>query len=248
MMQQATFAGWDFDGVWYIDEDRTYPLLRALLSSQGLAAHWTLDEGEGDTAYDSAGNNDGAVYGAQWTAGISGGALEFDGVDNYVGLIEDDLPSSGPYSVSLWLYAVGDDQGQQYVKGGHDQNACWIHYHINENARFTLGSKDRGSGRTVMKDADNNNYEISRAVNDGWTHLAVVFDSNGNFERVYMNGIEAENKYNTASGWTDTGWDFSGTDSTIGRLGSSGTYFNGKLDDIRIYERALSRDEIQVLC
>ena len=43
--------------------------------TDGLVAHWKFDEGEGDTAYDSAGVNHGTIYGAQWTTGMFGSAL-----------------------------------------------------------------------------------------------------------------------------------------------------------------------------
>ncbi len=45
------------------------------LDTTGLVAYWNLNEGSGDTAHDSAGNNDGAIHGAAWTGGISGTAL-----------------------------------------------------------------------------------------------------------------------------------------------------------------------------
>lgn len=51
---------------------------------EGLIAHWKFDEGEGDIAYDSAGDNDGTIYGVDWTTGIIDGALDFDGEDDYV--------------------------------------------------------------------------------------------------------------------------------------------------------------------
>jgi len=49
-------------------------------------SHWKFDEGEGDIAYDSVGSNHGTIYGATWTTGQINGALDFDGVDDYVNL------------------------------------------------------------------------------------------------------------------------------------------------------------------
>jgi hypothetical protein len=50
----------------------------------GPIAYWKFDEGGGTTAYDSAGSNNGSVYGAQWITGQIGGGLSFDGVDDHV--------------------------------------------------------------------------------------------------------------------------------------------------------------------
>ncbi|UCD13768.1 MAG: hypothetical protein JSW60_09475, partial [Thermoplasmatales archaeon] len=55
--------------------------------NRGLLANWKFDEGSGDTAGDSSGHGyDGTIYGAAWTTGHSGTALDFDGVDDYVDL------------------------------------------------------------------------------------------------------------------------------------------------------------------
>jgi hypothetical protein len=57
----------------------------ASIRTTGLVAEWKFDKGTGTTAYDTSGNNNrGTIYGAQWTTGVSGAALEFDGVDDYV--------------------------------------------------------------------------------------------------------------------------------------------------------------------
>ena len=57
---------------------------RFALAVNDPVAHWKFDEGNGTTAYDSAGSNDGTVTGATWTTGQIGGALDFDGVNDYV--------------------------------------------------------------------------------------------------------------------------------------------------------------------
>ena len=51
---------------------------------------WQFDEGQGYTAYDSAATNDGTVHGATWTTGQMGGALDFDGANDYVNVANDD--------------------------------------------------------------------------------------------------------------------------------------------------------------
>ena len=214
--------------------------------TDGLVAHWKLDEGSGNMAYDAIGGNDGIIFGAQRVEGLSGGALSFDGNDDYISILENTLPDTGPYSISLWLYTGGNYQGQ-YVWGGHDQNACWIHYYINDNARYTVGSKNRGSGRVVIRSANNQTFENYRPLNDQWVHVVVVFDSDGKAVKLYRDAFDSPNYYNIYSGYTETGWGFSGTETVIGRQGSGSAYYYGLMDDIRIYNKALSESEVQQL-
>ena len=204
----------------------------------GLVAHWKLDDGTGTTAEDSAGNNDGTVNGATWTDGKIYGALSFDGSDDYVQITEDNLPSSGPVTVSLWVNAY------------HDRDTCWLHYNVGD-IHFTIGSTDNGTGRLVIKDSGNNNYcNYLGGVNcnNQWVHIAAVFDSDGLIEKVYRKGVECPNRYSYPNtGYYYPGWSISGTSTRLGRQGDSGNYYNGIMDDVRVYGRALNEDEISAL-
>jgi hypothetical protein len=78
-------------------------------SATDLVGSWHLDEGSGTIAYDSSGNgNDGAIYGATWTTGKNGSALEFDGVDDYVNCGNDpSLNIADEITVIAWIYPTG---------------------------------------------------------------------------------------------------------------------------------------------
>jgi hypothetical protein len=80
----------------------------ASAAEPNLVGWWTFDEGSGTTAYDSAGSNDGTIYGAQWTSGQIGGALSFDGVDDYVDLsdIGFSLMGSGISSSTAFWFKI----------------------------------------------------------------------------------------------------------------------------------------------
>jgi hypothetical protein len=73
--------------------------------TEGLISHWTLDEGVGSIAYDSAGDNDGTLVGDPvWTSGQIGGALDFDGAGDYVDLGNDSsLKPALPLTLSAWI-------------------------------------------------------------------------------------------------------------------------------------------------
>jgi len=78
-------------------------------ASAELVAHWTFDEGSGDIAYDSSGNgNDGTLNGGPvWVVGKIGGALEFDGADDFVSVPDKPyitFSSSDSYTLATWVY------------------------------------------------------------------------------------------------------------------------------------------------
>ncbi|MHC4362930.1 MAG: S8 family serine peptidase, partial [Planctomycetota bacterium] len=76
-------------------------------------AHWKFDEGDGSTAYDSAGTNHGTIYGAQWTTGQIGGALDFDGDDGVY--VEPSAGENSPlnmYNTDLTITAWARIRGE----------------------------------------------------------------------------------------------------------------------------------------
>ena len=81
---------------WFISFVLVLALLLAVMANAAdpdLVAHWKLDDGSGTTAVDSSANgNDGTFVGdPQWASGILGGALDFDGVDDYVDCGNDEI-------------------------------------------------------------------------------------------------------------------------------------------------------------
>jgi hypothetical protein len=213
-----------------------------------LVAHWTFDEGDGNTAYDSAGNNDGAIYGANWTEGIIGGALLFDGVGDYVEVPDDDslTPSSGITS-SFWLYNEG---GQ--TAGIYKYASCPDQPSSPGNSRaYNLSISDSTGqvGFTVWS---------TRSIYDGigsngivalseWHHVAATFD--GGDAALYINGqadtcgtMSVSSIMNDAQPLIVGGyWQYCDNEF-VSRL-------NGMADDVRIYSRALTEGEMgQVYC
>ena len=78
--------------------------------TRGLVAYWSFDEGAGDIAYDISGNgNNCTIYGAKWTKGKYGSALQFDGVDDYVEILDDDsldinIQNGEKITIEAWIY------------------------------------------------------------------------------------------------------------------------------------------------
>jgi hypothetical protein len=80
-------------------------------NGSNLIAHWKFDEGSGGTAYDSVGDNDGTlVNGPVWTSGRIGGALSFDGVDDYVNISSFSMPQDS-FTIQMWIKKRGSGSG-----------------------------------------------------------------------------------------------------------------------------------------
>ena len=193
----------------------------------GLVAWWKFDETNGTVAYDSSGNsNDGNLTGGPtWTAGKIGGALNFDGVDDYV---VTDVTTGLDFSISTWVKTSDNDAHIMGSNGG-DSWLFWIDY---GELRFEL---QNGSW----------NEPTRFAVSSDWTYLTGVFESLDSSARVYKNGSFQSTKVVLNRVVNDSiisiGKWLTSTNNSVPRP------FNGLIDDIRIYDRALSAAEVQAL-
>jgi hypothetical protein len=201
-----------------------------------LVSWWKFDEGQGDIAYDSAGDNDGTIYGATWTSGQIGGALDFDG-DDYVEVADDESIGGGVTSsltVSMWLKSNVDLTTGENSYRAMEKADCYFFLQGNDGPIGT-------GGMNFLVKRSNSNYhaDIGTSLNNNqWYHLVGTF--NGTDIKVYLNGILKD--ITNAGGPIDD-------DNGILRIGSddSGFYFDGTIDDVRIYDRALSAGEIEEL-
>ncbi|MHC4743400.1 MAG: LamG domain-containing protein, partial [Planctomycetota bacterium] len=198
-----------------------------------LVAHWKLDEGEGDIARDSAGDNDGKVYGAQWSDGILGGATEFDGSDDYVGIGPGVLPV-GDKSIFAWvnLPPVGLGQPHDYIiYRGHSGGVYEVFLYFNDGTELRWYTQTRGGfdARYVTSLDDNE-----------WHLVGVTYDSI--LHRLYLDGKEVASSDGNDHGpivSTEGIGGFEGDDSNRSWL--------GRIDDVRIYDVALSTGKVKTL-
>ncbi|MEW5805288.1 MAG: LamG-like jellyroll fold domain-containing protein [Patescibacteria group bacterium] len=202
----------------------------------GLVGYWTFDEGTGTTAYDYSGNNNTGTLtnGPTWQTSTNckkGGCLSFDGVDDKVSISDSSSLHFGINNISLafWMKNISSPLSNLIQKGNF--NRFWATYSpniIRINSYF-------GSGKDYWLDSNIN-------VNDGGYHFIVAtYDRNG-YEKIYIDG--SFNQQMNISGAAGISWD-----SSSSLLISPGTYgyFNGSIDDVRIYNRALSEAEIQAI-
>jgi hypothetical protein len=189
-----------------------------------LLAHWKLDEAEGGTAHDSAGENDTSILGdAVWqpSGGKIGGALAFDGVDDFIPTDFALDPGEGPFSVFAWI--KGGAPGQVVVSqmGGAD----WL---CANPADGTLMTNLMDSSRQAKRGLSN------IVVTDGqWHHVGLVWD--GSNRILYVDDKQAaKDAQSTLAG--------RGGALTIGAgyALAPGSFWSGLIDDVRIYNRAVT--------
>jgi hypothetical protein len=213
-------------------------------SDMSLVAHWQFDETEGLTAADSSGyGNDGELVGmsgVEWVAGHSGGALEFAGAIDSPQYVDfgtgNSLQLSGSVTISAWAKInAGADEVYMGI-GGKLRTAPYAGFSLVRHSShvYRLWADD-GNGTLVATNSDAANYTDTE-----WHHVVGVIDAGTT--SLYIDGAKQASTETVAL--TD-----SGELAHIGRQysGLDDRYFNGMVDDVRIYYRALSAQEISGL-
>lgn len=201
----------------------------------GLVGHWAFDDGSGTTASDSVGSSPGTVFnGAAWTSGIIGQALSFDGVDDYVGGFSGGLPT-GPASFSVWIKPTVVS-GTYDIIGRLSNWASAYGYGILINGSNVIGIADGGySGWS---------YNLATPISANvWSHVVFTLDGWGasTTGKLYVDGVLKNTFTGTAGQYASYPFNIGSSANGAARL------FSGDIDDVRIYNRALSATEVQSL-
>lgn len=195
----------------------------------GLVAHWQLDETTGDLAADRLGLFDGTLHGSPvWrpASGVRGGALDLDGVDDFVSTGAVLKPGDGPFTVFLWVKGGGPGQvilSQSYPSG---QGVVWL-------------STDAATGllRTDLTDKGRFTTALlsGATVTDGaWHSIRLVWD--GAHRSLFVDDQEV------AADTRDLGKlgeSTAGLCLGAGQGFKAGTFWRGLVDDVRFYNRAV---------
>jgi formylglycine-generating enzyme required for sulfatase activity len=214
----------------------------------GLVAYWPMDEDTGSLIGDSSGNgNYGNIYGATWTIGISGSALSFDGIDDYVQCQYPGPIGTSSRTVTFWAKANSLPSGFSAVA-------------------MSYGGNPTTSGSDFKPELNFNSEGVAISVSRSYiSYDATVIDNTWHFYSfalpdlpnptvddciVYQDGIELTSVNGSVNidSLINTHGDYP---IKIGRYSydSSGdpNYFIGEIDEMRVYDRALSPEEIQAL-
>ena len=192
-----------------------------------LIGWWNFEEGQGAFALDSSGaNNHGTLIGdPQWVEGYDGLALDLDGEGDYIeiGKVASDLGIGGnaPRTIALWVYPRTFNGGGLYEMGGDGYLE-----------RFSLRTHETYQAWQAQYSGIDTNIPANPP--NEWTHLTHVHG--GGRVTVYVNmSYPGERALTLHTG-----------DDTPLKIGAcAGVGFDGLIDDVRLYDRALTRDEIQ---
>lgn len=211
----------------------------------GLVGHWKLDEADTTgMAKDSSGNNRSGTYSAMkptvstmvpaQLGAKSTAALSFNGTSSEVVLQPSATygtwNATGSYSISAWVLVAAFTTDATWMGvisnegGAMGTNYCGIY--IDANQSFAYEANEIPSPGTTT------------ATLNTWQHVAVVQD--GTTNKLYVNG--------TAAAGTRAAQDCSSTfPFRIGSPDGKGGFFNGRVDDVRFYNKALTQAEVTAL-
>jgi hypothetical protein len=217
-------------------------LPRSVSSFDGLVAYWNLDEGAGTEAADSTGNGlDGTLLnGPAWVDGKFGKALDFNGsagalqIDNPTLL--DDLET---ITISLWFDA--DSLGEGSLSKFISRNGSYELRFSNSSSRFYFDAERWNSSDGKWR------FETGSSVLGGWHHLEVTYDygDSNNVPYLYYDGlrvVDLDEYVSPAGSLADASGPL-----VIGNNSGQSRTFDGRLAEIRIFNRILNADEVLAL-
>jgi hypothetical protein len=190
-----------------------------------LLGAWGFNEGAGATLGDSSGNGrTGSISGATWRTGRYGQALSFDGINDAVTL--SDLDLTGSFTVMAWMQtrSLHADDCASLVMKARDYG-----FEICDGRLYA--AVGTGTGWTATP-----SVALTSADLNVWKHVALTYD--GTTLRFYIGG----SLVGTAAGAHGS----NNTALRFGRWSSNSEFWNGLIDEVRIYGRALSQPEVQV--
>jgi len=244
MKQQATFVGWDFTGVWDINEGNGYPTLEmetiaapaCIGTMPNPISRWALDEETGTTATDSVGGHHGVVNGdAFWTDGIINGAISFDGDGDYIDLgdINEFEFGANDFSITAWFNKNDPVSSSKIIINKYDYGNNGRQWSLSiaggEVSFYT--NPDGIAGESV-------NYLVGNYLNR-WVHVVCVRE--GSLKYLYIDGVLANTGPATDVVTGKSAKVMIGCRENVGALSR---FFPGLIDEVAIYDRALTANEV----
>jgi len=198
-----------------------------------VTSYWKFDEGSGTIAIDSVGGDNGTIHGASWIAGVNGSALSFNGNSDYIEILDsDNLDLANEFTIGMWVYPkvwLNNVKGFIFYKEqAYELN---LFYKI---STWYLEGNVRGLSPDSIK------IDGASFVPDVWSYITLTFD--GSELKLYQDG--------TLKQTTPTSGDVNINNNNlyIGSNQPNSDYFNGAIDEVTIWNKALTITEIQELC
>jgi hypothetical protein len=195
----------------------------------GITGWWKFDENNGSVAYDSSGNGNDVnlTNGPTWISGKIGGALSFDGVDDFGRVDINKSFNPTAFSICCWVLFENANHGMILNKGM--DNALNFRFYIDSSNNYVF---DTFNPRKLLNN-------IGKVETSKWLHFTLIVDNLNQY--FYKNGLLGQQGARSSIVFKD---------STLLQLGSKlslSSFCKFQIDDLRIYDLALSASEVQAL-
>ena len=197
--------------------------------------YWKLNSDSGTNAIDSSGNLFSGVLinGPVWSAGYMGNSVKFDGVNDYITFgNKTSFNITGDLAITAWINHRSNSYSDAIVaKGDCDKKACPFGLRINSTGAVCF-VENNGS---IEMDSICTTEKISLNT---WTHVSAT--RTGSTIRIYLNGVLKKTGTVSKKPTANT------SSLNIGGIGGvTGYTFDGRIDDVRLYNKALISTQIQ---
>ncbi|WP_164821530.1 LamG domain-containing protein [Paenibacillus koleovorans] len=211
-------------------------------STSGLMLHWKMNESSGTTAADASGNGyTGTVAnGALWASGVVGNAISLDGTNDYVSRADSSsqpLDGMSAMTLSAWVnFAQLPPTGKYAVVAGKDISGASYRLTVNASGSLTFAVATVNNGWYTTGTTAT---ASTRLAANAWYLVSGSYD--GTVVRIYVNGKLDGTGSSAISGAIFN----SASDFHVGRSSAANIdYLNGKVDEVRLYNRALLESEL----
>ncbi|MCR2804417.1 LamG-like jellyroll fold domain-containing protein [Paenibacillus soyae] len=214
---------------------QAYQATVVVIADASLKAWYKLDETSGASAADASGyGSTGTVNGgAAWTTGQSGNAVVLDGTNDYIELPAGVVEGADTITVAAW---VNLDTASNWTRifdfGSGTSTYMYLSPKNGSNGKIRFAIKNNNSSEQIIDGQ-------SALATGGWHHVAVTL--NGSTGTLYVDGAQAGSNTSMTIKPSDMG---ATTQNRIGRSQFSDPYLDGRVDDFRIYTRAISSSEM----
>jgi len=212
--------------------------------TNGLVGWWPFN---GNADDESGNGNNGTVNGATLTSdrnGNNNAAYSFDGVDDKINILHNSILNMGlnDFSISFYFNVSTPTNDLRYILGKR-------FYSLGNGYSVYINNNGKINAEILDNNSTTDNSSTTNIISSNWYFFTVVFNRNGNSE-IYINGVlESSLPISNENGSLTNS-----NDLFIGYFGQSGPactngclFFEGKLDDIGIWNRALTQQEITAL-
>lgn len=204
----------------------------------GLVAHYRFDETSGTTAADATGNNQPATLlgGASFTSGLQNNAVSLAGNGGYVSLPANIVSGYGSFSISVWVRLNTTQTWSRIFDFGTGTTTYMYLTPSSSNFRTRFAITTSGGGAEQQLNA-------TRLFTNTWHHVAVTLS--GSTGTLYVDGTQVAQNTNMTLDPANLG---STNHNWLGRSQyTSDPYLDGRIDNLRMYNRVLTTAEVQAL-